>query len=109
MPRHTAVCHRRCLQHCVFYRPGHLERPRDFRVRVGEYFEDLAKPHPRSVRGVKRILPHPQYDPKTMENDVCLLILDAPVTAIQPVKLVGSVRECPLWPRACGRELAARK
>ena len=42
------------------------------------------------VRYVTKIIPHPDYDPYTLENDLAILILEEAVTknvAIQPIAL----------------------
>ncbi|MED6251480.1 hypothetical protein ATANTOWER_031404, partial [Ataeniobius toweri] len=53
----------------------------------------LSDPNPNEVtRGIKQSICHPEYNPSTYENDMCLLKLSAPVNFtdyIQPVCLAS--------------------
>uniref|UniRef100_K7F6K8 Peptidase S1 domain-containing protein n=1 Tax=Pelodiscus sinensis TaxID=13735 RepID=K7F6K8_PELSI len=52
---------------------------------------DITKQEPSQQRiRVRRQIPHPQYDSKTLENDIMLLQLE------KPAKLNGSVKTIPL-------------
>jgi len=43
--------------------------------------------------GVKRIIMHPEYDDRTMMNDLSLIQLDRPVTGFSPVSLVSGTSD----------------
>ncbi|XP_068280847.1 kallikrein-14-like [Nyctibius grandis] len=71
---------------------AHCNR-RGLRLRLGE--NDLGRPEgPEQERLVARAIPHPAFDPATLDNDLLLLKLD------RPAPLGPSVRPLPL-PTAC--------
>ncbi|KAI9559340.1 hypothetical protein GHT06_016129 [Daphnia sinensis] len=45
------------------------------------------------IRGVKNFIVHPNYNPNTQDNDVALLVLNSPITNIEPVVLPADTRD----------------
>uniref|UniRef100_T1JFG4 Peptidase S1 domain-containing protein n=1 Tax=Strigamia maritima TaxID=126957 RepID=T1JFG4_STRMM len=64
--------------HCVYRLVPAL-----LRVRLGEHdFSGTWEPNAFIERGIRRVIVHPKYDVITLENDVALLEMDAPVTYV---------------------------
>lgn len=61
--------------HCVVGEDGSASAPESVHVRTGSV--ELSK---GDMRDVGRIVPHPDYDPMTIDNDIALLQLAEPIT-----------------------------
>ncbi|NWT13109.1 TRY2 protein, partial [Vireo altiloquus] len=68
--------------------------------RLGE--DDLRRPEgTEQERRVALAVPHPNFDPSTLDNDLALLKLDRPVTLSRSVRPLALPRGCAPAGAAC--------
>lgn len=68
--------------HCTYNRQA-----KDIGIIVGQFHRDFLEPTAQ-VRGVAKIIQHPQFDRRTVDNDISLIQLDSPVKYADNVKPV---------------------
>lgn len=73
--------------HCVFDDSGTTRPAGDIEVMLDE--TDLTAPSPRIV-GLSQVLPHPDYDENSLNNDVALLLLDTPQNDLATASLTDA-------------------
>lgn len=71
--------------HCVATWGGGTSDPEDIDAFIGGY--NLSNEEDGQRISVKQIISHADYDDDTLDNDIALIELNAPVTGIEPVTL----------------------
>ncbi|CRL07166.1 CLUMA_CG020154, isoform A [Clunio marinus] len=70
--------------HCVFNITS-----RDLKIRAGEWDTQTTKERlPYQERDIQSIIIHPEFNSKSLANDVAILILDQPVTLDQHINVI---------------------
>lgn len=76
--------------HCVY---GNIDRPQNFRIKLGVYDEENENENGEIVANIKKMVLHPQYNHATTSHDIGLLQLAEPIEFtdhIQPVCIPSS-------------------